>query len=551
MQIKFKIDGKWMEGIVITIFSILFIYVGISNMLGHKLVHDSPYNILASDAAGEISFVEGIKLRGDFKYLYESQCGGFTNCIGFIPSISQQLQAIFSFTSGLEPYDVNQFFAGMFLYIACIIIYLAIRRTNKQVAILSLPLMLFLFQPQFNIGIMWGYFDVIETTVFIAGLIFLISLTDTSEKKVEDYWVVIAILLAAMFLIHVSEMAYALIILYVFIGIKAFISKKIEWDIILFSLKTGILTIVLSSYYLVIFLVTYSDTKIVGGPLSLQWYDPVFSHFLWIQYVIIIGIALSLIFFNQTSKIVTIAGATMLFLGLNIFNLSFVRTTQIRYTWPLYLAVFFGFAIFMLLQVLHLNKRTISVFVAIILMMIFIYNYYKPLGNEGLIDKPHWDSINWIKQNTDSETKILFMYGDIYNQEGIIWNTMRITYKIQDNDFIEKIKNGSVTKYFNSYMSGPTETNLVYWKSFLKVGYYILEYSDNYAIKPRNICQFDYVIFDRASRQPILAQYNMIIAKNMIEGSYFIPSYYNDEVLILKKVKENENCFNESMIVNN
>ena len=56
-----------------------------------------------------------------------------------------------------------------------------------------------------------------------------------------------------------------------------------------------------------------------------------------------------------------------------------------------------------------------------------------------------------------------------------------------------------------------------------------------------DICKFDYFIFDKVSRIPVLAQYNMLIANDLVkDGSQ--PVFQNDAIVVLKNTKVGDDC---------
>lgn len=534
-----KINIDW---ILIIVFTICFILIGPASILNKKISHSYPYNILASDAGGELAFLRGLKEVGGYRYLAPHLCAGFEDCIGFHPYVYTHLTAIFSFTSGLDAHNIHILFASVFLLISSILMFLIIRKWNKQIAYLSLPLMLFVFRPQFRIGLMWGWYD-----VFVASSFILISIYFLMDKNLEKKWMVLSILLAASFITHVYEMFYITAIYFVYFIIKGIINRKIEKSNLIFLFKVGILTAILISYYAIVLKLVWSSPKLFRGADIAQWYDPLFSHFMILKYFIIAGLVISPFIFKKKAKIPLLIGGIMLFFGFNPMHTSAIRTFQIRYLWPVYLAVFFGISIYFILRIIRLNKRIISFSIGFILLITISFVYYEPLANIGLINQNHWDAFVWVKENTDKNANIAVFYGDSYNQEAILWNLFRTEFRIVESSFIKNIEDNKITKFFEGYTGSPGDVGFAYWKSFLKVGKHLDEEVERLeGIK--NICLFDYLLFDKISRQPVLAQYNLIIANKLIESKNFGITYQNEEVAILGNMNYNENCIEEGKI---
>ena len=84
-----------------------------------------------------------------------------------------------------------------------------------------------------------------------------------------------------------------------------------------------------------------------------------------------------------------------------------------------------------------------------------------------------------------------------------------------------------------------------YLKSFLNIGLHQIEEEGSvlWGANYFNICTFDYHVFDKASRQPVLAQYNVLIANDMLaKGSQL--AFENEAVVILKNTA-GDDCIEE------
>ena len=66
-----------------------------------------------------------------------------------------------------------------------------------------------------------------------------------------------------------------------------------------------------------------------------------------------------------------------------------------------------------------------------------------------------------------------------------------------------------------------------------------------YFFGPQDICKFNYIIFDKVSRQQVLAQYNLLIASEMLKNSYMSKVFENEAVVILKNNNIGADCIEE------
>ena len=113
--------------------------------------------------------------------------------------------------------------------------------------------------------------------------------------------------------------------------------------------------------------------------------------------------------------------------------------------------------------------------------------------------------------------------------------------------FFAALQNRSVKRVYTSEVPADHGAGMPYKKSFLNIGLHQVEdnaktyimWGDSF-----DVCIFDYFIFDKASRQKILADYNLLIANDMLKrGSQKV--FENDVVIILKNNKVGGDCIEE------
>ena len=56
---------------------------------------------------------------------------------------------------------------------------------------------------------------------------------------------------------------------------------------------------------------------------------------------------------------------------------------------------------------------------------------------------------------------------------------------------------------------------------------------------------FDYLIFDKVSRQQVLAQYNLLIANELLGKDYISQEFENEVAVILKNNQVGADCIEE------
>ena len=148
-------------------------------------------------------------------------------------------------------------------------------------------------------------------------------------------------------------------------------------------------------------------------------------------------------------------------------------------------------------------------------------------------------------QNTPKESRIYFFYGDVYNQDAILRNSERFHAQIDPDDFVASLQNRAIKKSYKSEVPADHGAGMPYFKSFLNIGLHQIEEEGSilWGANYFDVCGFDYHVFDKVSRQPVLAQYNLLIANDMIaKGSQVV---FDNEVVAILKNNAGDDCVEE------
>ena len=226
------------------------------------------------------------------------------------------------------------------------------------------------------------------------------------------------------------------------------------------------------------------------------------------------------------------------------------RAFQTRYFWPLYAAVFFGIVIYTILKFISTYSQQseklipiVAPFVAVILLLVFSFSYYEKQQWKGLLDDHHWQAFTWIRTSTQSSDKIYFFYGDPYNQNAVLANIWRLAYVVQFDDFIAALQQRKVKRSYGTDLVGEYGAGLPYRTAFFDFGYYRDEQPELFKGQ-RDICAFEYWVFDKASYQPVLTQYNLLIREQFLKFNA-TEVFSNPVVSILKNNNVNKTCMVE------
>ncbi len=542
---------------LILIFSTL-LWTSIATLWDHRLKHDFPYGYMASDTFQHQVRVESIKLMGNYKFEAPYIVAGYTDNPGFYMPIMYHLGAILSYLTGLETYDISYLMLFIFGSLTPLMFYVIIKRFNTKVAILALPFSILLFSRAPYTGFTWGHWPTIISHFFLIAFCFLVI-----NMNLDKSYILFAVLLSGMFMTHSSEAAYGIFFVFLFFGVNFIIYKKIEFSK-LKKLALGMLIFfVLSFYYLIVFKNTW--LAISGGHTfsvmprwegSIAFYLPDFGILL---VFLVIGAIASLLFIKKRKFEPTLIGITLLIFGLANYYGYARQAFDVRILWPVYFSFFIALGLYTLLRLFIKIDLKLSLVISLIILILLNINtgiswipHTERYSSPGIMNKYEWDMYTWFQDNVN-DGKVLFLYGDSYGQNAILRNTHLPPYMVSTGYLISALQNKTIKRNYKISLLG--DHHGVYYryrKSFFEYGSHADEEESKdptyYYGKIRDICDFDYYVLDKVSRQPVLAQYNMLIANELLKKEWIQPVYNNEYVVVLKNNNPEEDCIDEKRI---
>jgi len=549
-----------LEKIILSIFFIVVLFLGPGVLFGHKIAHDFPFAYSASDAFQHQVRAEAIKDMGNFRYEASYISSGIEGTVGRYPPIMYHIAVVFSHFSGIEVYDAIYFIVVFFAIIAGFIMYLIIRDFNKTVALISLPLSMLIFSFPISIGFLWGHWPSILSQSFLVLFFWCIM-----KKDMKYSYILIALSLSATALTHTSETIFAFIFLALFFAIKLVVKKLNKNDIKNMVLSL-IIFFIISIYYLLIFQNTWARGQPYSFAVQPIWEgNPGFyiAGFGLLLIPMIIGFIFSMSKLKSL-HISIILGLAMLIGGfLNYIGFQ-LRSFQIRFFWPIYLSIFMGFGIYVLLKFVvkkwnFTYTSTIFIIVAVLLagavklpilkqtdvQVIPSIPSINRVTSQGMMDLHHWQALKWLSENTGQESKIYFFYGDIYNQDAMLRNSKRSHHQVDPDDFVKAIQDRKIKRVYVSELPGDTGGGITIMNSLFDFELATESLPSEYFFGPQDICKFDYIVFDKVSQQQVLAQYNLLIAQELVNKDYINPVFDNEVVVILKNNQAGDDCIEE------
>ncbi|MCH8004061.1 MAG: hypothetical protein IH934_05525 [Nanoarchaeota archaeon] len=535
---------------LLIVFGVL-LFLGVANLWDHRIQHEFPYGYFASDTFQQITRSEGIKDAGNYRFEPFYIVKGYQDVIGYYPPVIHHLGAILHFSTGTPIYDTTYFMIFFNAILAAFVMYIIIRSYNKQIAILSLPLSILIFSDKSYIGFIWGSWASITGQLFLICIFWAMRRIDLA--KIE---ILLGIFIGALALSHTSELVYAAGFIFIY-SVLLLIYKKFGLKFIKKMLIAGVISTVIAIYSLYIFVNSFAIINPYEFSVSKDWGNtPIFflSDFSLLLIFLGIGVIVGLAKFKKMD-IPVVIGLFMIGVGYTNYIGFGIRAFQPRLMWPVYLSFFFGLGLYTLIKFVPSKLRTISIFSLSILFILALSNVitipniltYNKISSPGLMDPWHWEAFQWLSQNTPIESKLYFFYGDVYNQDAILRSSKRVHAQVIPDDFIALLQNRTIKRNINTEVPGDHGAGMPYMKSPFKIGLHMLEkeYSLRFGDYNYDVCTYDYHIFDKVSRQPVLAQYNILIANEMIKKDAQIV-FDNEAVVILKNNRLGADCIEET-----
>jgi len=524
----------------------ILLWAGIADLYNYKIIHSSPWGYFASDSVHNLYLNQNLYEVGNWKYSPSYIVAGYQDVINYVLPVMPHLNVNFAYASGLQVYDSLILLVVVLACLAGLLTYLIVKDYNIYVAYISTSLFVFLFIGNFYVAITWGQL------FFVAGSFFLLaSVLALRYLHLKNMPLVLGILVAAIFFTHTSEFFFFVGFIVVYLVLEWLSQKKINLTTIKKLAYSAIIMIGVSSYYMVIFKNTYFRAF---GPSSYKLFTVVskagfrtagLSDFgTLVIAILLIGMALAL-YLSLRQKHIHLAVLVGLYmLGIGFLNFVGIgnRAFQTRFFWPLYLSIFFGLTLYQVLRLVAKEPKAIFVSaVSIVLLLTLTYAYYHKIGSQGLLNQYHWDSFQWLKQNTERQAKIYFFYGDTYDQNAQLLIPARLTTYALEDGLVKNVQDRMLPRKFHSRFM-LLDISMMYRKSFFSFGYHSTELNIT-PIFDADVCNYDYFVLDMESMYaPVLAQYNAVIRKVMLDSGYVQEAYSNGLVNILKNNNPGGDC---------
>ena len=531
----------------------LLLFLGVGSLWDHRLQHDFPYAYLASDTFQQQTRAQGIADAGSYAHEPPYIVKGYTDVIGYYPPVLHHLGILLGNASGIPLYDAVYFVVFLAALAAAFVMYAIIRSVSREAALLALPMSILLFSDKSYIGFLWGHWASIVGQMFLICVFWALL-----RHELEGSGIMLGLFMGALALSHTSKLLYGVVFVALYgayLLVTAQFTKKFLMGVALAAVLAGII----SAYNLLIFVQSFQVINPYTFTVSTDWGGtPIFylTDFGILLLFMAIGMVAGITLFRKMA-VPLMVGIFMLLVGYANYIGFGIRAFQPRLLWPVYLMFFFGLGLWALIRYAPEKFRlpslfgVVGVFLVLFLGMFAIpgvpayYDISEQGPVQGLMDSWHWEAFQWLSKNTPADAKVYFFYGDVYDQDALLRNAKRTHVQVIPEDFVARLQNRSITRTYQSDTPADHGAGMPYWKSFGKIGLHQREDINGFMWQREyDVCDFDYVVFDKASRQQALAQYNLLIAQDMA-GKGASLAFQNDVVLVLKNNAKGGDCIEE------
>jgi len=537
-----------LEILLVVLFLSAFLYLRISQPWGGVIDHPFPHFLVADDAYSNIEHSAWVKNSGGYSTYEPHLQAGYTDVIGYEPPLLFHLSAMFSFMSGLMTYDTTYLLTIIFFSFTGLLMYYIIKKYNRELAILSLPFMIGIYDFSFELALPFGLWNFLLGGFSLIGVFWCIA--NVQRKYI---FLPLGLFLTFGALTHMPEVIFSIgfIVVYQF---AVFIRDKKIDSYALKNLGMGILLFfVLSAYYLPIFraawMIAYPFKFSVNKEFGMAPGNGVtLDSFGLIKWIFIGGLLAAIsnlalyeddrkkLFKNLQLPRLTVpllGGIYLYVIGYTNYVGFENRAWQTRILWPIYLAAIFGIFLFLLTTWIPKWKFNYSVVTALILLAVF-FNFHQGKIINGSMDQATWDAFQWIDENTDNNVKIFHFYSVFTTQPAGLFTSKRVVYFANIDDLIAGLQQGVIKDEYKVNLFYHYGSRLPYRKSVFSFGYHGIE--DDIDATIPSFQKMEYFVFtlDQNRGYPVLVQYNIAIRDFYLKNGIATEVFNNGVVSILK-----------------
>ncbi len=489
---------KKYEGIIelcIVVFSVALLFFSNVPQAQHYSLHPKElYVYLSQDAFWHLAYVEYITSHGVLDQTPPVLSGGVQGLVSPQPPVVYYLAAFQARLLNLAPRASLILLVGLAFALTPLIWYFCIRRIDRHLALLSLPVMAIIQAVPFASSFAYGH-HLLVLGMFFLSLAFYVLY---HERSLLGY-VLFGIIVAAIALTHTPELVYLALCGALYI-LASLIFKKMSFRQaggFVLSFLAGILA---SIDYLIIFIHSWHDKvgslipRIVSYETADIYSYPFSVHFGPYWYVIWLGVLLAVYWLVSHKEAVPefLPFFLLFFLGFGI-HLGYTRFYDVRLYWPIFSSIFFALVVFLIIHMICEKYERVQFMVtavlSVLLLLVFVAQFNTMIfkGNPLLPES----YMNWLldlKEDLPKDARVLVVT-DKAPPLRLLWliNRPPFVLDMEDQENYERVKigNSSVFKIIPLLeRTGDTRQGWIHFSSSQ-------EFQDVADLTEASLCDFD------------------------------------------------------------
>jgi|GEM_PF-1066110 len=536
------------EKIAIVIFCLAIFYLRVAQPFDGKISHNYPVFYTANDAFQDMLLAYHTEKSGSPLYDPQHIAFGFSETLNRTPPLIFIYSAMFSLLSGIPLYDLIYIIVIIFSLAAMLTMYLIIRRQSINLALLSLPFMLGIYNFSFELIYPFGIWNFVIGSAFGLGALWVI---DNFERKYSA--ILLGLMLAASALSHTVQTIFVTLLIAAYLIIKWIKGKETKAIASKIAVAYAI-TLALSAYYLNIFRIIIQDKSMKlftvaadfnmapGRGVSLWHFEHTLLFF--ILGIALLGISyagrkngdnsiLNTLELSGKGRFFLFIAAAFLIIGYTNYIGFSERAWQVRTFWPIYLSPIFAVGVLFLIKKIRRDISTASIAaISIVLLLFFASLHMGKFSPQGVMDEGTWDGMQWIQNNTLTNDKIFYFYTPLLFTSQAIPFTGRMTYYVNFDDFVDGIKGSAIKSNYLYSLANEGNSGVHFTTGF---GFERRTPGELQQIQEPGYLNMDYYIFTISALgdHPALIQYNLAI-KDAFLSRNMTEVYNNGRISILK-----------------
>ncbi|MBN1502551.1 glycosyltransferase family 39 protein [Candidatus Woesearchaeota archaeon] len=502
-----------------------------------KIYLNNPGNVKASDPAYHVLVADYIAESGVIGKSPPYLAQGHTNVVDIVPPLQAIISGSLIHFSGIESWNITYFVPCLLNSLALVIIYLMFSRIfrSKEIGIMAMALLVVPFNARrwwyfLFIGV-WPNISVLTYVVFNIYLMFLFF-----ETKEKIYLYLLGASLSALYLLHYSEIILLLplliYLLYCVLRNDSLVQKIINFAAIGFL-----------PFIMFVLTITWLIFSREGSlPSGIQVHIPQYTNFPFAVTVQDIGIVYGLIFFIGFILLLTNYKKykNLIFYYFYFYTLTFILPFLVKGEYYLLrlrpftiylIAPMAAYALYYLivkpLQKAGIPSQVSAVILGFLFVIAAVPGYKQLQSGVDYINIPEirYQAYDWINENTAKED-VVFSFGD--DSQNIDCFMKRVKYRV----YLQPLRNIGL----NENESLPLMYEGYWVQFFWHQGDYLKNIFSVARVTPRaipnSLLEFDYVYFEHIDQQ--IAQFNVKLAKQLIEDNGFSVVFNNNFAIVLK-----------------